>query len=229
MKAARSSTQPQTQIKPQAARRPGRPAGRSVRDGVLADRETLLTAAERLIRREGPQVSLDAIASEAGVTKPILYRGVGDRHALTKALTERLNQRMAEGVEREVAAASRAEDALRLLVSGYLEHAKAERNLYLYVTAGVIGDDRLRQSLLLADGTARQFAASIAAYRSARGADPEVATVWSYGLVGALHYVTLWWLREENGNQEAVTEQLTALLWSGVKVNRQAPSDDCGL
>ena len=125
---------------------------------------------------------------------------------------------MAEGVERQVAAAGSAEDALRCLVSGYLEHAKAERNLYLYVTAGVIGDDRLRLSLMLADGTARQFAASIAAYRSARGADPGVATVWSYGLVGALHYVTLWWLREESTDQEAVTEQLTALLWSGVKL-----------
>lgn len=215
MNAARSS-----QHKPRAGRPPGRPAGRSLRDGVLADREALLAAAERLVRKQGPDVSLDAIAIEAGVTKPILYRGVGDRHALLQALTERLNQRMAEGVERQVAAASSAEDALRYLVSGYLEHAKAERNLYLYVTAGVIGDDRLRQSLMLADGTARQFAASIAAYRSARGADPSVATVWSYGLVGALHYVTLWWLREESTDQEAVTEQLTALLWSGVKVER---------
>jgi len=216
MKAAK----PSAQRKPQGGRPPGRPAGRSLRDGVLADRETLLAAAERLVRREGPDVSLDAIATEAGVTKPILYRGVGDRHALMYALAERLTARMSEDVEGEVAAASSAEDALRRLVAGYLDHAKAERNLYLYVTAGVIGDDRLRQSLLLADGTARQFAASIAAYRSARGADPSVATVWSYGLVGALHYVTLWWLRDDSTDQEAATEQLTALLWSGVKVER---------
>ena len=189
---------------------------------MLADREALLSAAERLVRKQGPDVSLDAIAAEAGVTKPILYRGVGDRQALMEALTERLNQRMTESVEREVTAAGSAEEAVRCLVSGYLEHAKTERNLYLYVTAGVIGDDRLRQSLLLADNTARQLASSIAANRSKRGADPEVATVWSYGLVGALHYVTLWWLREGTLDQEVVAEQLTALLWTGMKIETAA-------
>lgn len=216
MKAAKYSTQP----KLRAGRPPGRPPGRSRSDGVVADRESLLAAAERLIRRAGPGVSLDAIAIEAGVTKPILYRGVGDRHALMQALTERLNQRMTEAVEREVTAAGSAEEAVRCLVWGYLEHAKTERNLYLYVTAAVIGDDRLRQSLLLADGTARQFAASIAVNRSKYGEDPSVATVWSYGLVGALHYVTLWWLREETLDQEAVAEQLTALLWAGMKIEQ---------
>lgn len=205
--------------RPRAGRGPGRPAGRSRRDGVLADRETLLAAAERLVRREGPEVSLDAIANEAGVTKPILYRGVGDRHALMQALTERLNARMTASVEREVTAAGNAEEALRRLVAGYLDHAQQERNLYLYVTAGVIGDDRLRQSLMLADGTARQFAASIEANRAKYGENPGVAKVWSYGLVGALHYVTLWWLREESLDQEVVTDQLTALLWAGVRLD----------
>lgn len=219
MKAGHSSPK----RKPQAARPPGRPAGRTLRDGVLADRETLLTAAERLIREAGTGVSLEAIATEAGVTKPILYRGVGDRHALVHALAERLAQRMAVEVEKEVATASSTEDALKRLVAGYLQHAKSERNLYLYVTAGVTGDGQLEQSLLLADRTAQQFAQGIAAFRSTHGADPDVATVWSFGLVGALHYVTLWWLREETADQAAVTEHLTALLWTGMKLD---PVDD---
>src|SRR5512139_1472828 len=86
-------------------RRPGRPAGRTSGDGVIADRETLLAAAERLIRKRGPDVSLDAIAVEAGVTKPILYRGVGDRDALVHALALRLSARMADQARRLVAEA----------------------------------------------------------------------------------------------------------------------------
>ena len=156
-----------------------------------------MAAAERLIRRRGPGVSLDAIASEAGVTKPILYRGVGDRDALVNALALRLSARMAEKVATLVAAATGPRDSLRRLVSGYLELAAAERHLYLYVTAGGTSDDRVRQSLLLADAAARRFEAGITAYRAAGGADPAVATVWSYALVGALHFVTLWWLRDE--------------------------------
>ena len=200
-------------------RGPGRPAGRTATDGVIADRETLLEAAERRIREQGPVVSLEAIAAEAGVTKPILYRSVGDKDALVLALAQRLAARMADDVARLVATASTPLDGLRSLVGGYLRHAARDRHLYLYVTAGGASDDRVRQSLLLADGAASQFAASIEAYRSARGADPTVATVWAYGMVGALHFVTLWWLRDQALDVELVTDQITALLWSGLELD----------
>jgi AcrR family transcriptional regulator len=196
-------------------RRPGRPAGRTQADGVIADRETLLDAAERLIGASGPGVSLDAIALAAGVTKPILYRGVGDRDTLINTLAERLNGRMAEWVGREVDAARSPHDAVRRLVSGYLDHASRERNLYLFVSGGGSGEDRVRDLLRLADMTTRRFAEGIASYRAARGADPAVATVWSYGLVGALHYVTLWLLRDSSRSSAEVAAQLTQMLWTG--------------
>ena len=197
-------------------RRPGRPAGRSNVDGVIADRETLLAAAERLIRKRGPGVSLDAIAVEAGVTKPILYRGVGDRDALVQALALRLSARMADAMTKLVEDAAGPRDALRRLVGAYLEGAAAERHLYLYVTAGGTSEDRVRQSLLLADDAARRFEPGIAAYRTSRGAAASVATVWSYAFVGALHFVTLWWLRESVLDIEQVCDQLTELLWQGL-------------
>lgn len=196
-------------------RPPGRPRGRT---SVIADRETLLAAAERLIRREGPDVSLGAVAIEAGVTKPIIYRGVGDRDALAYALAERLTARLAAEVEERVAAAAGPRDALRCLIRGYLECAGADRHLYLYVSAGGAGADRIRHALLLADGAAARFAERIAAYRQAQGADGSVATVWSYALVGALHYVTLWWLRDDTASLEDATDHTTALLWPGFEV-----------
>ena len=199
-----------------APRPRGRPAGRTTAQGVIADRDKLLQAAETLIRRNGPSVSLAAIAIEAGVTKPILYREVGDKDALVNALAQRLAERMASTTTRLVAQARQPREGLRNLVAGYLQLAARERHLYLFVTAGGTGDDRVQQSLLLADGAASQFAAPIAAYRSARDTDPGVATVWSYGLLGALHYVTLWWLREAAADIDEVTEQITTLLWSGM-------------
>ncbi len=199
-----------------ASRPRGRPAGRTAADGVLADRRQLLEAAEQLIREQGPAVSLQAIATAAGVTKPILYREIGDRDALVNGLAERLSSRMAESMTRLVAQSAAPRDGLRNLVGGYLELAAADRHLYLFVTAGGTGEDRLRQSLLLADGAASQFAEPIAAYRAAGSTDPGVATVWSYALLGALHYVTLWWLRDQSADAELVVEQITALLWSGM-------------
>jgi AcrR family transcriptional regulator len=176
----------------------------------------LLAAAEKLIRERGPNVSLQAIAIEAGVTKPTLYREVGDRDALVNALAERLAARMADAVTRLVATASAPREGLRSLVAGYLGLASRDRHLYLFVTAGGTGDDRVQQSLLLADGAASQFAEPIAAYRVAHDTDPAVAVVWSYGLVGAMHYVTLWWLRDRATDIDVVIDQMTSLLWSGM-------------
>lgn len=198
-------------------RGPGRPAGRSAHDGVLADRDALLDAAERVIRADGPAVTLEAVAAAAGVTKPILYRGVGDKDALVQALAERLVVRIRAQVAALVAAAEGPRDGLARLVAGHLELAGSDRHLYLYVTAGGSRDDRVQQALLLADQSAAGFADGIAAYRSAQGADPAVADAWSYALIGALHFVTLWWLRDGSVPADVAAAQLTELLWSGLR------------
>lgn len=209
-----------------AARGRGRPSGRSTGDGLLADREALLAAAERVIREQGPTVSLDAIATEAGVTKPILYRGVGGRDALIQALSQRLTARMGQRAAKLAVGAAGPEDSMLRLARAYLSQADRERNLYLYVTAAVAGNDPMRQSLVLADTTAESFADTIARYRSRRGADPSVARVWAYGLVGALHYVTLWRLRDRSVGVERAARQLTAMLWSGFDLESERIAKD---
>ncbi|MEV2209704.1 TetR/AcrR family transcriptional regulator, partial [Streptomyces sp. NPDC047970] len=52
-------------------------------------RRELLEAAERVVLRDGPGASMNAIAAEAGITKPILYRHFGDKGGLYRALAKR--------------------------------------------------------------------------------------------------------------------------------------------
>ena len=52
-------------------------------------RGQLLDAADRIIGLSGLAFSMDEIASEAGITKPVLYRHFGDKDGLYEALTER--------------------------------------------------------------------------------------------------------------------------------------------
>src|SRR6266516_2679718 len=56
--------------------------------GRMARRMELLEAAIEVIRREGPTASMDEIAAQAGITKPIVYRYFGDRAGVYQAVAE---------------------------------------------------------------------------------------------------------------------------------------------
>lgn len=193
-------------------RRPGRPAGGT----LIADRSQLLDAAERSIAAEGPNVSMETIAAAAEVTKPILYRGVGDKDALVTALAERLVDRIITQVGAAIDSNDSPRDQVKSFVAAYLRVIEGNRDLYLFVNAGGSSDDHLRQSLHLADRSAQPLAEQIAAQRVAAGADAAVAEPWAYGLIGMLHFVTLWWLRGATVELDHLAEMMVELLWSGL-------------
>lgn len=202
-------------------RRRGRPRGRTAADGVLVNREQLLKAAEERIREGGASVSLESIAAHAGIAKPILYKEVGDRDKLVNALAENLAKRIGDRVDSLVARSAGPQEGLHNFIEGYMKVASQDREIYLFVTAGT-GPEKVQQSLALADGAAQELAESMASHRKSLGADPDAALVWSYGLLGALHFVTLWWLREQTGSIEKVIDQTHALLWKGMYVKTDA-------
>src|SRR5690606_36511130 len=55
-------------------------------------RQELLDAAVVTIRRDGAGVSMEDIAHEAGITKPILYANFGDKAGLADALAKRFTR-----------------------------------------------------------------------------------------------------------------------------------------
>ncbi len=67
----------------------GAAVSRRTRRGRSASRRrALLDAAQRLIRSRGPDVSIEQIAAEAGVSRPIVYRHFGDRQGMAEAIAE---------------------------------------------------------------------------------------------------------------------------------------------
>lgn len=200
-------------------RRPGRPPGGQ----VLADRHQLLAAAEAAIRADGPDITMEAIASGAGVTKPILYRGIGDRDALVAALAEVFVDRINRAASGALTTARTPRARLRSLVSAFIEVVDTNRNLFLFVTAGGSNVDRVGQALRLADRSAVPISQQLAAQRVASGKGPEVALAWSYGLIGTLQFVTLWWLRDATVGSDELVDQVTELLWSGIGAKATPP------
>lgn len=190
----------------------GRPPGGQ----LIANRETLLAAAERAIDNHGPDVTMEAIAAEASVTKPILYRTVGDKNAVAAALAAVFVERINAAGAIAVTGAADPRDRLRRLVRSFVELVERNRNLYIFVTDAGASQDRLGQVLRLADRSAQPIARDLTAQRVADGLDPRVAVAWAYGLIGTLHFTTLWWLRDQTCTAEEIVDHLTELLWSGI-------------
>lgn len=191
-----------------ARRRPGRPAG----GNVVVGREQLLAAAERAIRSEGPDATMAEIAAEATVTKPILYRTIGDREALTLALSEQLIDRINAAVEAERGAGVDPRTEFESAVKAYLRTVVGERNLFLFVFGGQ--DAEVVHQLV--DRSAAQMVELFTAARVAAGRSPIAAHTWAHAIVGAFQMVTLMWLRDQYCDLDTVADDLTQLLWPGV-------------
>jgi AcrR family transcriptional regulator len=184
----------------------------------LTDRESLLDAAERAIRRSGPAVPLSEIAAEAGVTKPVLFARVGDRRALVNAITERLLTRIEAAIQKALASAPEGRAALEALIAANLRTVGADRHVYAFANGAGASETSLEGTLEFAARSAAPLIAGFAAARRKAGLDESVAEPWGHALIGMLHMVALWWLREPIGKRAAsrLAAQLTELLWDGL-------------
>ena len=180
---------------------------------MIVDREQLLAAAAHVIRSEGPNATMAEIAAGATVTKPVLYRAVGDRQALTFALSEVLVDRINTAVEAQRVNAADPRAQFEGAVRGYLSAVDADRNLFLFVNGGSQDTDVIRG---LVDRSAGLLIELFASARADAGRDPAAARTWAYAIVGAFQVVTLMWLRDDYCDIDTVADDLTQLLWPGV-------------
>lgn len=181
----------------------------------MVDREQLLDAAERVIARNGSAATLEMIAAEAGVTKPMVYARIGSRADLSDALASRLADRLITAAGAELVTGVLDRSTLAAFVRATLETIAAHRDLFVYVTRGA-PDDSAERALFLAARSAEPLAGMLAVWRAQQGHDPTVATPWAYGLVGMLNMVALWWLDEGCTPVEVVADQVATLMWSGM-------------
>jgi AcrR family transcriptional regulator len=199
-----------------APRRPGRPIGGQ----LVVDRDHVLDAAERVIKREGPGASLESVAVEAGVTKPIVYDRVGGRAELADALAERLSDRMLEATEDAIAGETLNQASLSRLVRANLLAVAADRELFLYVTGGNTEQTAIGR-LSLAERSTTPLAKTLAVWRKSQGHDPKVADAWSFAIVGMLLMISVWWITQPDRAVDEVAAQISDLMWNGLQGPRK--------
>jgi AcrR family transcriptional regulator len=179
-----------------------------------ARREALLDAADRIVQRDGPAVSMASIAAEAGITKPILYRHFGDKGGLYAALAERHTDRLLAALQDALAGEGTPRRRVERTVRTYLATIEVEPQVYRFLVHsaeaeavsahGQVRSFLRRLSELLAVGIAAELGLPAGAFR---------AEIWARGIVGMVQAAGDWWLLEGGPDREQLVVELTDLLW----------------
>lgn len=188
-----------------------------------ARRYELLDAADRVIRRDGPSASMDCIAAEAGITKPILYRHFGDKGDLYRLLAERYVEPVMRAILPALREPGDTQTRLRSIIEAYLSFIEADPQIYRFLMHCAVGE-RNEATATVSDfivRVSREVAGVLWEEADRVGLDRAPAETWGYGLVGMVQVASDWWLRERTVPREEFVDHLVALAWQGL-----SPLDD---
>ncbi|OON77303.1 TetR family transcriptional regulator [Streptomyces tsukubensis] len=192
-------------------------------------RRELLEAADRVVLRDGPGASMNAIASEAGITKPILYRHFGDKGGLYRALAKRHTDALLSALRAALdAPAEDRRQRVEATLDTYLAAIEARPQVYRFLmhpaegvspaeptpdSTGDQGFDVGRHSAPLLRRLGEELAQVIAERVDLGPGSEQLARVWGHGIVGMMHAAGDWWLGERPCTREQLVHSLADLLW----------------
>jgi AcrR family transcriptional regulator len=215
--------------KPPVPAKRGRPRG-VPRRSREERREELLDAAERAIRRIGPHASMEDLAAEAGITKPILYSHFGDRAGLARALAERAGNRLVTSLGETVAAARltrEPREVVRAAMGTFCSFVENEPEIYRFVVLSSFFETHPVTSHIVTE-VAQKLREMLEAGLQAAGAETKGAEAWSIAVVGMTSVVAEWWLERRTMSMDELVESLTDFVWgglAGVGLGRLQPED----
>jgi AcrR family transcriptional regulator len=203
-----------------AERRAARQAERASRHGDpvsrRADRrEELLNAAVAGIRKHGPSATMDALASEAGITKPILYRHFGDRAGLVKAITDRFADSLMADLQ--TALGQNTPEPRSLVTStidAFVGFVEREPELYRYLVHNRTSDTAVDLSGFL-DQIAANVALVIGEQLRQLGRDSGGAEPIAHGVVAFVYAAGDWWVDRRTMPRAQLVTYLADFLWDG--------------
>jgi AcrR family transcriptional regulator len=186
-------------------------------------REQLLDIGRRLFAERGLEgTSIEEIAAQADVSKPVVYEHFGGKEGLYAVVVDReverflaLATRLLEGDDTmekfEVAAVELLRyiqdnsDGFRILVRDSSPSSGSG------TFASLISDIASQVEYILGD------------YLKDRGYDPKFAPVYAQMLVGMVAFTGQWWLDARKPNLEQVAAHLMNLAWNGLSKLDPAP------
>jgi AcrR family transcriptional regulator len=202
-------------VSPQPGTVAGFPHGRvpaALRSGQLLD------VAERLFASLGyGATSIEAIASEAGVTRPVVYQRFGSKEGIYLACLRRARAQMETMLIAAVSGAQDLEMRIERASDAYFRFVESDPARWRVLfgggaaLSGAVADEAMELHL----STERRFADL---FRVAAGpGDEQRLLAFSHGAGGAAHQLAQWWLRTSGVSREQIVAWHMELVWTGLR------------
>ncbi len=174
--------------------------------------------------------SIEEIAAQADVSKPVIYEHFGGKEGLYQVIVDRETTSFMDTVAKAMPAATSPRKALIHTIVGvldYMEHNTDGYRLLMHqspdgissgVFAPVLGEVTENLTVLLSLHLERH------------GLNPPAAPVYGQMLGGAMVHVGMWWIREGAENSGLSREEFSAhvinLFWNGLHDLQKNPRLD---
>jgi AcrR family transcriptional regulator len=179
-------------------------------------REQLLDVGRRLFAERGLDgTSIEEIAAQAGVSKPVVYEHFGAKEGLYAVVVDREVERFTRLATNLLQGDDTIEkfEAAAVSLLRYIEENADGFRILVRDSHPASGSGTFAS--LLSD-TASQVEYILADVLKARGYDPKLAPVYSQMLVGMVAFAGQWWLDVRKPRLEEMAAHLVNLAWNGL-------------
>lgn len=183
-----------------------------------ARRAEFVEATIRAVARHGPDVGMDEIAAEAGVSKPVLYRHFTDKSDLYLAVGRRGTELLMKSMVPAIAENGPIRTRIRRIVDAYLTVIEDNPNLYRFVVRKSFADRPVEQDVVQEDKEliAAALARLLGDYLRAFDMDSGGAEPWAHALVGMVQNAGDWWLERQSMTRASLSDYLTTIIWHAI-------------
>lgn len=180
-------------------------------------RSELLVAADRAVKRSGPLVSMAEIASEAGITKPVLYKHFRDKGGLYQAIAEYYVRTLMDRLRTALREGDDPHRRITATIEAYLSFVESEPEAYRFLMHRAISERPEAQETLaqFIRQVAKEVAVILREELHRFGINPGAAEAWAHGIVGMVQLAGDWWLEDRTMSREHLVAHLDTLLWMG--------------
>ncbi len=161
--------------------------------------------------------SIEEIARQAGVSKPIVYEHFGSKEGLHAAVVDRELDTLVERVTQSISEGS-ARARFEGAVLAFLTYVKEEPEGFAVLTRDSPTAQARRGLTRVIGDTAERVGDVFAVSFKSAGFNAKVSPIYANALVGMVTQVGQWWAAESRGvSIELVAKHVAALGWMGLR------------